>query len=63
MSDSPGDGALQGQLCSAASPRAGRAGLETILDDLLEEVPQGAGERLPEDLLRRIFARLPQSVP
>jgi hypothetical protein len=39
-----------------------RAGLETILDDLLEEVPQGAVERLPEDLLRRIFARLPQPV-
>ena len=27
-----------------------------------EEVPQGAVERLPEDLLRRIFARLPQPV-
>ena len=27
-----------------------------------EEVPQGAVERLPEDLLRWIFARLPKPV-
>jgi hypothetical protein len=39
-----------------------RAGLETILDDLLETVTPATLERLPEDLLRRIFARLPQPV-
>ena len=39
-----------------------RDSLETTLDDLLEKVPPTALERLPEDLLRRIFARLPQQV-
>jgi hypothetical protein len=39
-----------------------RDSLEMTLDDLLEKVPPATLERMPEDLLRRIFARLPQQV-
>jgi len=43
-----------------STPLKSGAILEMTLDDLLEKVPPAALERLPEDLLRRIFARLPQ---
>jgi hypothetical protein len=56
---------LRGRHKSVLAPTGPAAGVpagEAPVDDLLETVTPATLERLPEDLLRRIFARLPRSV-